>query len=244
MSNSAVTLTEVRYTCATTRLTGFAASDPTVQGLRPGVLIVHDAWGVGDHVKMRARMLADLGYVALAIDLYGEGVKPRSLDEARALVEQFTANPELLRARAGAGLEALRTQPGVDASRIAIIGYCFGGMTVLEMARGGARCAVAASFHGLLKTRLPAATGTIQPKLLVCTGSEDPLVPLDDVREFQLEMRAAAADCQTVIYNGARHGFANPFSTDNPAIAHHPVADRRSWRAMLDLFDEAFATAG
>lgn len=242
MADDAVSLHSLEYRCGTTRLEGFAAVDNRQSGPRPGVVIAHDAWGVGEHVKLRARMLAELGYVALAIDLYGDGIKPQTMNEARAQVDQLRSNPDLLRERALAGLNALAALTDVDRSRLGAIGHCFGGTTVLEMARAGVDCAVIVSFHGILTTSRPAQAGSIKSRLLVCTGAEDPLVPLNDVTAFQLEMRAAAADCQTIIYNGAQHGFANPYSSNNPGIAHHPAADRRSWMAMRNLFDEAFGS--
>lgn len=228
------------YACDGVPLSGLLALDEGADRPRPGILIVHDAWGLGENVKMRAQMLAELGYVALCADIYGEGVRPAVIAEAQEQVTKFQADPQLLRARARAGLDTLAAHPQVDPSRLAAIGYCFGGMTVLELARAGAPCRGIVSFHGLLKTTLPARPGTIPAKLLVCTGGEDPLVPIDDVAAFQQEMREADADCQTIIYSGAKHSFANPFASDNPGIGHHPDADRRSWAAMLALFGEVF----
>jgi dienelactone hydrolase len=199
---------------------------------------------MGENVKLRSRMLAELGYAALAIDIYGNGIVARSLDEARTQLQKFQADPGLLRERAASGLDALAALAQVDRTHLGAIGYCFGGMTVLEMARGGSECLAVVSFHGTLTTSRPAAPHGIKAKLLVCTGADDPLVPMEHVAAFQQEMRAADADCQMVIYSGAQHGFANPFSSNNPGIAHHPTADRRSWAAMRRHFDEAFgATA-
>lgn len=240
MDEEAPKLRPLPYVCGDDRLTGLLAVDETATSPRPGILIVHDAWGIGENVKMRAQMLAKLGYAALCIDIYGDGIRPSVIAEAQQQVDRFKADPNLLRARAQAGLDALAALPQVDASRLGAIGYCFGGMTVLEMARAGAACGAIVSFHGLLTTSKPAAPGDIRAKLLICTGAEDPLVPMDDISAFQQEIREAGADCQTVIYSGAKHSFANPFTSNNPGLGHHPDADRRSWAAMLALFDEVF----
>jgi dienelactone hydrolase len=239
MTNRTISLQPLHYRCGT-KMTGHVAVDESQSGLRPGILVVHDAWGVGENVKLKARMLAELGYVALAVDIYGDGIAPRTPDEARAQLKSFQENAGLLRERAACGLRALADLPQVDSTRLGAIGYCFGGMTVLEMARGGSECLAVVSFHGTLTTSQPAVAGVIKSKLLVCTGAEDLLVPMEHVAGLQQEMRAARADCQIVIYSGAQHGFANPFSRSLPGIAHHPIADRRSWAAMRRHFDEAF----
>jgi dienelactone hydrolase len=228
------------YRAGDIELSGLVARDDRQAGARPGIVVVHDAWGMGENVKMRVRMLAELGFIALAADLYGEGNAPRIVDDARAKVEYFKSNVDALRERIVAGLDALASQRDVDPARLGAIGYCFGGTTVLELARAGADCAAVVSFHGLLKTSRPAAARSIKSRLLVCTGAEDPLVPFEDIAAFQQEMRIAGADCQTIIYSGAQHGFANPFSSKLPGISHHVDADRRSWAAMRAHFAEAF----
>lgn len=240
MANPAAELQEFTYSCGDTVLSGLLALDASHEGQRPGILIVHDAWGIGGNVMQRAQALAGLGYVALCADIYGKGVRPSVVEEAQEQVTRFQSDPALLRARARAGLDALAAHPQVDSARLGAIGYCFGGMTVLELARDGAPCRCIVSFHGLLKTSAPARPDVIAAKLLVCTGSEDPLVPMEDIAAFQQEMREAKSDCQTIIYNGAKHSFANPFASDLPGMGHHPDADRRSWAAMLALFAEAF----
>jgi len=240
MAKPAAELQELSYSCGDTALSGLLAVDPSLDGPRPGILIVHDAWGIADNVRQRAQTLAGLGYVALCADIYGRNVRPSVIEEAQEQVTKFQADPALLRARARAGLDALAARPDVDTAKLGAIGYCFGGMTVLEMARDGAPCRCIVSFHGLLKTGAPARPGAVTAKLLVCTGSEDPLVPMEDIAAFQQEMREAQTDCQTIIYNGAKHSFANPFASNLPGMGHHPDADRRSWAAMLALFAEAF----
>jgi dienelactone hydrolase len=204
------------------------------------VLIAHEVNGVGGNVRRRARMLADLGYLALAIDVYGGG---RTF-EGDAAVEQMNAlraEPDQLRRRARAGLDALAGLDGVDPARIAAIGYCFGGLTVLELARSGAPLAAAISFHGLLTTERPVGPGEIPAKILACTGARDPLVPLDDVTAFQREMDAADADWQLIVYGRALHSFTNRnvIGGTDPRLAYDPSADRQSWAAALLFLDEA-----
>lgn len=240
MPDNSVSIGRLPYRGGGVQLSGYVARDERRTGPQPGIVVVHDAWGVGENVKMRATMLAELGFVAFVADLYGEGNAPRALEEARAKVDFFKSNVDALRERITAALETLVLQRNVDRARLGAIGYCFGGTTVLELARAGADCAAVVSFHGLLTTSKPAAARSIKSKLLVCTGAEDPLVPFEDIAAFQQEMRAAEADCQTVIYSGAQHGFANPFSSKNPGISHNADADRRSWAAMRAHFAEAF----
>jgi dienelactone hydrolase len=241
MSTNPISLESLRYSVNGADFTGILAVPVESAGTCAGIMVVHDAWGVGNLVKLKIRMLAEIGYVALAVDLYGAGVQPKSLVECRAQLDRFKADPNLLRSRALEGLRTLQALPTVDARRTAAIGFCFGGMTVLEMARAGADCAAIVSFHGLLGTTQPAAPGSVKTKLLVCTGADDPMVPAADISAFVQEMRQANADCQTIIYSGAQHSFANPFASNNPGIAHDPRADNRSWLAMQNHLSEAFA---
>lgn len=209
---------------------------------RPGILVVHEAPGLDDHVKRRAEMLAGLGYVALAADLYGDGVTGKGPQEAFALMGPLRENPDLLRSRVGAGLDALAAVPGVDPQRLGAIGYCFGGYSVLELARSGAPVACVVSFHGLLETQRPAAAGGVKARILACTGSADPLVPVDQVTAFEKEMTEAGTDWQVVTYGGAKHAFTNTGadSIPLPGFGYSPTADARSWTAMRNLFDEVF----
>jgi dienelactone hydrolase len=203
---------------------------------RPGVLVLHDWFGVVDHVKVRAQMLARLGYVALAGDVYGQGVRPGP-EGAAAEAGRWYGDVEAFRARLLASLERLRAEPGVDPERIAVMGYCFGGSAALEIARSGAPVAGVASFHGGLSTGAPALPGAVSAPILVMTGSADPVVPDDAVVAFEDELRnAGAPDWQIVTYSGAMHAFAVP-EVDSPehGAQYQAVADRRSW-AQLQTF--------
>jgi dienelactone hydrolase len=223
-------------------LEGYLAWDDAVAGLRPGVLVVHQWMGLSDNERMRADMLAGLGYVALAADVYGRGVRPRDVDEARQEAGRYYGDRELFRARLAAGLAELRRQPQVDGSRVAAVGYCFGGGGVLELARAGADLAGVVSFHGSLDTPLPAAAGDVRAKILVCHGAVDPYVKPEAVHGFLEEMEAAGVDYQLIMYSGAVHAFTQKGAGDDPSrgAAYDAAADRRSWRAMQDFFGEIF----
>ncbi len=213
-----------------------AGASPTSP--RPGVLVVPEVTGLADHPKRRIGMLAELGYVALAADMYGARVEPgwHNRERMTALKEDRPA----LRARVRAGFDALAGLPDVDAERIVAIGYCFGGGGVLELARTGAPARGVASFHGLLDTTLPAAPGAIKAKILAMTGVLDPLVPFDQVRAFEEEMQAAGADWQVVTYGNAGHSFTNADMKpgERPGFEHEARADARSWRALLAFLDD------
>jgi dienelactone hydrolase len=215
---------------------------PDGAGKRPGVLVFHEAPGCDEHAQRRAGMLAELGYIALAVDMYGDG-KVAQGPEALELMNTVKNDPAKLAGRLRAGYDALVAQPNVERRHLGAIGYCFGGYCALELARSGAELAGTVTFHGLLDTQNPAAAGKIKPKILVCTGAEDPLVPAAQVLGFEAEMTKAGVDWQVIIYSGAKHAFTNtaadhiPF----PGFGYHPLADRRSWTAMRGLFSEVFA---
>jgi dienelactone hydrolase len=221
---------------------GYLAYDDAISGPRPGVLIIHQWMGLSANERMRAEKLAELGYVALAGDVYGQGVRPQNTDEASAMTGKFYADRMLFRGRLHAGLTALKEQPLVDRSRCAAIGYCFGGTGVLELARMGAEVAGVVSFHGGLKTSLPAGPGETAGKILVCHGAVDPYVPPAEVQGFVEEMEAAGADYQLIMYADAVHSFTQKEAGDDPSrgAAYQAKADRRSWEHMRVFFVEIF----
>jgi dienelactone hydrolase len=206
------------------------------------VLVVHEAPGLGNNARRRAAMLAELGYFALAADLYGGGRTFRE-GEAAAHMDALRSDPAALRRRVLAGLDALLELSGIEAKRTAAVGYCFGGMAVLELARSGAGLAAVVSFHGLLRTSAPARKNEARGRILACTGALDPLVPLEDVTAFQEEMAAAGADWQLVVYGRALHSFTNPnvAGGSDPRMDYDPSADRQSWAAALTFLDEALS---
>jgi dienelactone hydrolase len=232
----------VEYKHGDTVLEGYLAYDDAIQGRRPGVMVVHEWYGLNDYAKKRTEQLAGLGYVAFAADIYGKGVRAKTAEEASKLAGIYRADRSLMRARANAALEVLRKHRLADGKRVAAIGYCFGGGTVLELARSGAGISGVASFHGNLDTPNPGDAKNIKGKVLVLHGGDDPFVKTEQVLAFQDEMRKANVDWQMAIYGGAVHSFTNPEAGNDPSkgLAYNEKADRRSWEAMKQFFDEIF----
>jgi dienelactone hydrolase len=232
----------VEYKHGDAVLEGYLAWDDAIKGKRPGVLVVHEWTGLGSYAKMRAEKLAGLGYVAFAIDIYGKGIRPKTPQEAGAQAGIYKSDRPLMRARALAGLNVLLGNEMCDTKRVAAIGYCFGGTTVLEIARSGADIAGVVSFHGALDTSNPGDAKNIKCKVLAVHGGDDPYVPRKDVEAFEDEMRAGGVDWQLNVYSGAVHSFTNPEAgNDNSkGAAYNAKADRRSWQAMKEFFAEIF----
>jgi dienelactone hydrolase len=235
----------VTYKEGKTVLEGYLAYDDSLPGKRPGILIVHDWMGLSAHTRSIADKLAQAGYVAFAVDVYGKGVRPRTPAEAGRLAGALKADLPRLRARAQAGLATLARQRQVDPARIVAIGYCFGGTTALELARSGANLVGVVSFHGGLATPHPADARNIKGKVLVLHGADDPSVPAAEVAAFEDEMRKAGVDWQLVMYGGAVHAFTVPSAGHDPAkgAAYDARADRRSWQAFNDFLAELFPAA-
>ena len=231
----------VEYKQGETTLEGYLAYDETVKGTRPGVLVVHDWMGCDSYAKTRADQLARLGYVAFAADIYGKGVRPKNSQEAGAQAAKYKGDRPVLRARVNAALDVLKKQPQCDPKRVAAVGYCFGGTTVLELARSGADIAGAVTFHGGLDTPTRDAKN-IKCKILLCHGADDPYVPAADVAALQDEFRRAGVDWQMIYYSGAVHSFTRPDAgNDNSkGAAYNERADQRSWEAMKAFFAEIF----
>lgn len=229
------------YKQGDTSLRGYLAYDDSSHKIRPGVLIVHEWDGEGPYVEMRARQLAKLGYVAFACDIYGKGVRPTTPQECGATAAIYRNDRALTRARVIAGLEMLRGNRLVDPRRIAAIGYCFGGMCALELARSGADIAGVVVFHGSLDTPAP-MDDHIKCPILALQGGDDPHVNQTVVDAFEKEMRDAHADWQVVQYGGAVHGYTNPKNGNDPSrgVAYNAEADRKSWAAMREFFAEIF----
>ncbi len=219
-------------------LTGMFVWEDGQSGKRPGILVVHGGAGLDDHSKKQATRLAKLGYVAFACDMYGDGVMG-DRQRVMARIAELCAEPGGLSRRASAGLEVLRTHPMVD-RRVAAVGYCFGGMTVLELARSGAELMGAVSVHGTLKTAQRCQAGDVKAKILVCHGALDPHVPLAQVNDFIAEMTDAATDWQLIMYGGALHGFTHEGSSPMPGVAYDALADARSGVAIREFLSEVF----
>jgi len=232
--------TPVVYEHDGTTFEGFLAHDSAIDGPVPGVLIVHQWMGLSDNERMRARMLAEMGYVAFALDVYGQGVRPANTQEASEEAGKYYADRGLFRERVRLGLERLRAVEKVDDERVVAIGYCFGRTAVLELARSGADVAGVVSFHGGLETPDPSDAENVRTSILVCHGAVDPYVPMEQVAGFVDEMEAADVDYQLVMYAGAVHAFTQKGAGDDPAqgAAYDPMADRRSWEHMKGFFAE------
>lgn len=231
----------VEYKHGDVTLEGYLAYDDAAAGPRPGVLIVHEWWGLGAFVKQRAERLAEMGYVAFALDMYGKGVQTTEREQAAKLAGQFYADPKLMRARAKAGLEVLLARKNVDPKKVAAIGYCFGGTTVLQLAFSGADLAGVVSFHGGLMPPLPEDGKNIKAKLLVLHGADDPFIAADEITKFQEALRQAGADWQMMYYGGAVHSFTNPAAKGEiKGAQYHEAAERRSWEQMRAFFRELF----
>ena len=232
----------VEYKDGETVLEGFLAYDAERKGKRPAILVIHDWMGVAEYSKGRAEEIAGLGYVAFVPDIYGKGVRPANAQEASAEAGKYKSDRALLRRRANAGLKQLAQHALVDPAQIAAIGYCFGGTSVLELARSGADVRGVISFHGGLDSPSPADGKNIKAQVLVLHGADDPFVKPADIAAFQDEMRAAKIDWQMVYYGDAVHSFTQKGAgTDkSKGAAYQEAANRRSWKAMLDFFEELF----
>jgi dienelactone hydrolase len=237
-----ITTRDLPYSDLDTPLTGMLCRDEAQLGTRPGIVLIHGGAGLDDHAREQARRYAALGYVVLACAMFGDGIA----GDRKRVIGCLTAlrdDPALLVRRAQAGLTALADCPGTD-GRFAAVGFCFGGMAVLALARSGERLAGTVSIHGSLATGRPAEPGGVQARLLVCHGALDPHVPLGHVTAFAEEMSAAGADWQLIMYGGALHGFTHRHAQPGvtPGVAYHPLADDRSFTAtrtfLADIFEE------
>jgi len=219
-------------------LTGMFAWQDSSPVKRPGILVVHGGGGMDAHAKGRAQLFAECGYVSFACDMYGDGVAGDRQRVMGVLNDLRRDSPKLCR-RASAGIEILRAHPLVD-GRIAAIGYCFGGLVVLELARSGVDLAGAVSVHGTLSTANPVQPGQIKAKILVCAGALDPHVPMAQISAFAEEMNVSGADWQLAIYGGAMHGFTHENGPALPGVAYNALADFRSMQLIRDFFNELF----
>lgn len=235
----------IEYRLGDDTFSGYLAWDDASSARRPGVLVVHEWWGHNPYARKRAEMLAELGYTAFALDMYGSGKLADHPDDAKAFMTAVTSDMPAAEARFGKALEVLGRQETVDAERIAAIGYCFGGGMVLHMARAGMDLDGVASFHGSLGTQSPAQPGRVKASVLVLNGAADPFVPPEQVQAFEQEMQAAGVDFTVVNYPGVKHSFTNPDADsfgkrfDMP-LAYDAKADADSWGRLQAFLEAVF----
>ena len=239
---AAVQTRVVDYTQNGTPLQGMLAWDDANTGKRPGVVVVHEWWGHNEHARNQAKRLAEAGYVAFALDMYGKGKVTTHPDDAMTFMTDATKVPAVVKARFDAALAVLKSDPHVDTTKIAAIGYCFGGGVVLNMAAAGEDLAAVATFHGALSALGAVAPGTFKARALVMTGADDPFVPPDQVDAFKKKMAAAGANAQVVVLPGAKHGFTNPDAdkAGMPQLAYSATADADSWKDLTAFLKDVF----
>ena len=236
---------DVQYSADGVVLKGYLAYDTNVKGKRPGVLVVHEWWGLNDYARRRAKMLAEMGYIALAVDMYGDGKQAMHPDDAGKFSSELMKNFDTAKARFTAAVEFLKEQPETDPGRIAAIGYCFGGGVVLNMARQGVDLKGVASFHGSLTAVKPASPGSVKAKVLVLHGADDKFTSPEQVEAFKKEMKAAGADLKFISYPGAVHSFTNPEADElgkrfNLPLAYNAEADKKSWAELKKFLAAIF----
>lgn len=243
--NAKIVGEDVEYEGGGVTMKGYIAYDDSITGKRPGVLVVHEWWGHNDYARERARMLAKLGYTALAVDMYGDGKTADHPKDAGAFAGEVRKNMDVASSRFEAAKKVLSEHKNTDKNHIAAIGYCFGGGIVLEMARRGVDLDAVVSFHGSLNTQSPVQAGKVKAKILVCHGEADPFVKPDAVTAFKQEMKNAKVDYQFKSYPDAKHAFTNPAATEkgkmfNIPIEYNEAADKQSWEDMKVFLAEVF----
>ncbi len=244
LAAAAVETQQVTYRIGDKEFKGVVARDTSISAEKPGVLVIPEYWGMNDYVTSRARMLADLGYVAFVADMYGDGKVTKDSKQAGQWSGEVKGNRKMMRRRAMAALRQLKAQPGVDKDNVAAIGYCFGGTGVLELARMNAPVKGVVSFHGGLDPGDGTTSETVRPKVLVLHGADDPHVPPAQVTAFKQEMQKANADLDFVAYPGAVHAFTNPGagSDVSKGAAYNEKADKESWQAMKAFLEQVIGS--
>ena len=245
LAQAALQAKEVTYTANGTTLKGYLAYDDAITSNHPGVLVVHEWWGSDEYARKRAKMLAELGYTALALDMYGEGKRAHHPDEAGKFSGELKKNLPLAKARFEAAMKFLQKQENVDPDNIAVLGYCFGGSVALEMARLGEDLKGVASFHGSLATEHPAQPGKVKARIISFTGTADPMIPAEQVAAFKQEMEKAGVNYKVITFPGVKHSFTNPAADEygrkfNLPLVYDKAADKASWeeteRFLTDVF--------
>ena len=236
---------EVSYSANGTTLKGYVAYDDAIKGKRPGILVIHEWWGHNEYARRRARMLAEQGYTALAVDMYGDGKQAHHPDDAGKFASEVSKNAVLAKARFDAAYNLISKEDTVDAGKIGAVGYCFGGSVALNMARIGEPLKVVVSFHGGLGTDHPAEAGKVKARIASFTGEDDPMIPAAQVAAFRQEMDKAGVSYKVVTYPGAKHAFTNPDADKygqefKLPLAYNAAADKASWDEGLAFLADAF----
>jgi len=236
----------VMYKAGDFAMQGYLAYDDSIAGTRPGILVVHEWWGQNEYARERARMLAGLGYTALAVDMYGDGKQADHPADAGKFAAEVRQNMEAATQHFNTAMQLLQKHPTVDPEHIAAIGYCFGGGVVLEMARQGLDLDAVVSFHGSLATSNPASPGIIKARILVCHGDDDKMVTPEQIEAFLKEMKTVGVDYTFISYPEAKHSFTNPGADIyaekfNIPVGYNAEADKKSWQDMQDFLKESFA---
>ncbi len=238
---------EVSYTADDVTMNGYIAFDKASSEKRPGILVVHEWWGHDEYARKRANMLAELGYVALAVDMYGDGKQAAHPEDAQKFAMSVMGNFESATARFNAALETLKANPNVDTDQIGAIGYCFGGSVILSMADAGIDLDGVAAFHAGLQLPVMPKAGTLTSRVLVLNGADDPFVTAEQVEAFTGALEAANADFEYINYPNAVHAYTNPGATAlgeqfGLPLAYNAEADSASWEKMKMFFNETFAS--
>lgn len=241
-AGAAVQTKTVDYEADGVKLKGFLAYDDSTPGKKPAVLVFPEWWGLNDYAKNRAKQLAEMGYVAFAADLYGDGkvIDTAHPNDAMAMVTTLRQNQKAWRGRAEAALKVLTSQPNVDAGKVAAIGYCFGGSTALQLAYAGADLKAVTTFHAALPVPTPEEAKAVKPRILITTGADDKNIPPKAVEAFSAALEAAGKKPQVMSFPGAVHSFTVPDAdkVGNPNMKYDKAADEKSWQMMKDLFKD------
>ena len=237
---------EIQYTADGDTLNGYLVYDNSVEGKRPGILVVHEWWGQNEYARKRARMLAELGYTAFALDMYGKGKQASHPVDAQKFSSEVMQHMDIAKARFLAALDLLKSNETVNPEKIAAIGYCFGGSIVIQMAVNGVDLNGVVSFHGVLPGDLKVDPDKVKASILVCHGADDPFTPKENVEAFNHEMTNSHVDYEFKTYPGAKHSFTNPMADSlgkkfSLPLEYNKAADQESWKDMKDFFSRIFA---
>lgn len=236
---------EISYTADTTTMNGYLAYNENSSDKMPGIIVVHEWWGHNEYARERADMLAKLGYVAFAVDMYGDGQVAGHPEDAMTFAMSVMGNLEVGKARFDKAVETLKSQPNVDPDKIAAVGYCFGGSVAMTIANTGYDLDAVVAFHSGVQLPVMPATDSVKAKVLVCNGANDPFIPAEQVEAFKAAMDSANVDYEYIAYPGAVHSFTSKRADSIAAqfdmpLAYNEAADKQSWEAMQKLFAEVF----